>query len=406
MASTATASNGLDIFFRPGDVQELRCLGKKKSVQAGYFKDLKKLAEVINITDKTGNQKGIYFVLNKIDPALYARSPDTLSQPRESIETTKDADIQRRYWLPIDFDAIRPAEISSSDEEHEATLTKAIECREWLRERKWPDPVYADSGNGAHLDYPIDLPNDLKALETVTLVLNALADRFNDDKVTVDEKNINAARIWKAYGTMARKGANIPERPWRRSAILDTPAEIIPVSEELLADLAWEYKQNHIEGEQNYSGAGYIENLESWLTEHKLSWSKTKAAKNGGTTYVLDECPSCHNTDACCHVSTYPPPENGFHAACKHNHCDIRHWSDFRKKIEPDYVPYTERTSSNGYSKDELDVPPEDEGITEEEFQKLYGVPCGPRFEVKLPKDHFLMRYMAYGQDVSDGSRT
>ena len=232
MAATAIASNSnnesndLSVFFRPGDVQEVRCLSKKKTVQgkplvqAGYFKDFKKLKEVIDITDKTGEQQGIYFVLNQINPALYARKAETISSPREPIETTKDEDILRRHWLPIDFDPIKPSGISSSDEEHEAALTNAKKCRDWLRERKWPDPIYADSGNGAHLNYPIDLPNDPKAMETVTLVLNALAEQFSDDKVTVDKKNFNASRIWKAYGTMARKGENLPERPWRRSAIL------------------------------------------------------------------------------------------------------------------------------------------------------------------------------------------
>jgi hypothetical protein len=45
----------------------------------------------------------------------------------------------------------------------------------------------------------------------------------------------------------------------------------------------------------------------------------------------------------------------------------------------------------------------EDQPITEEEFQEKYGISYGPNFECKLPKDHFLQRYMAYGYDVSDG---
>jgi len=45
----------------------------------------------------------------------------------------------------------------------------------------------------------------------------------------------------------------------------------------------------------------------------------------------------------------------------------------------------------------------EDRAITEEEFQEKYGIAYGPDFKLNLPKDHFLMRYMAYGYDVSDG---
>jgi hypothetical protein len=396
----AANSNSLDlsIFFRPGDVQELRCLGKKKSVQSGYFKDIKKLANVISVVDKTGDQKGIYFVLNKINPALYARMPDTLSQPRDEIKTTEDADIERRYWLPVDFDPIRPAEISSSDEEHDAALAKAKECREWLRERQWPDPVYADSGNGAHLVYPIDLPNNEKTRDMIEQLLEALAAQFNNNKVTIDKKNFNAARIWKAYGTVARKGANVPERPWRRSAILDVPDKIVPVPEELLADLAWSYKQDHADVEQNCAGTSHIDDLEHWLTDHKITWSKTKPAKNGGTTYVLDECPSCHNTDACCHVSTYPPPKNGFHAACKHNHCGIRHWSDFRKKIEPDYVPYAERASDNG--REEYNAPPISE-MSEEDFKRSPKT-FNPKLDLHLEANNFLSNYIEYAKTASD----
>jgi len=52
------------------------------------------------------------------------------------------------------------------------------------------------------------------------LVLKALDALFSDGIVKIDTKNYNASRIWKAYGTIARKGANVPDRPWRRSQIL------------------------------------------------------------------------------------------------------------------------------------------------------------------------------------------
>ena len=43
----------------------------------------------------------------------------------------------------------------------------------------------------------------------------------------------------------------------------------------------------------------------------------------------------------------------------------------------------------------------EEEVITEEEL-KAYSLPEGPKFVCKLPMDHFIQRYMAYGADVSD----
>ena len=36
---------------------------------------------------------------------------------------------------------------------------------------------------------------------------------FSDERVNVDTANFNAARIWKLYGTVSRKGDNTPGAP-------------------------------------------------------------------------------------------------------------------------------------------------------------------------------------------------
>ena len=80
-----------------------------------------------------------------------------------------------------------------------------------------------DSGNGAHLLYRVDLPNDRASLDLVKGVLEALSFRFSDERVSVDITTANAARIWKLYGTTARKGDSTEERPHRRSRLLNVP---------------------------------------------------------------------------------------------------------------------------------------------------------------------------------------
>jgi hypothetical protein len=80
---------------------------------------------------------------------------------------------------------------------------------------EWERPIIADSGNGAHLLYRIDLANDQEALAFVMGALAELDRRYSDDLVKVDLTCANAARIWKAYGTVARKGDSIPGRPPR-----------------------------------------------------------------------------------------------------------------------------------------------------------------------------------------------
>jgi hypothetical protein len=129
----------------------------------------------------------------------------------------------RRRWLSLDFDPVRPSGVSATDTEKKAARRRALEVREFLRGLEWPEPVVCDSGNGYHLLYRIELPNDREGLELVKGVLEALAFKFSDKAVEVDVTNCNAARIWKLYGTTARKGDNIADRPHRRSRLLKVP---------------------------------------------------------------------------------------------------------------------------------------------------------------------------------------
>ncbi|WP_083475389.1 hypothetical protein [Methanogenium cariaci] len=109
-----------------------------------------------------------------------------------------------------------------------------------LREAS-PEPVLADSGNGAHLLYAIDLPNDGEATRLVKACLTVLDALFSDDTVHCDTANFNAGRIWKLYGTTARKGDNTPpERPPHRTAQICSAPPDAPqvVTDDLLQDLA------------------------------------------------------------------------------------------------------------------------------------------------------------------------
>jgi hypothetical protein len=169
--------------------------------------------------------------------------PDLLSKAANRIvqrakHTTADADIECRRWFPIDFDPVRPAAISSTDEEHQAAHIMAKEVQQFLTERGWCEPFVTDSGNGAHLLYAIDLPNDDESTMLIKTALEALDFQFSNETVNVDKSVYNAARIWKLYGTMACKGDHTDERPHRLSQILTYPEELKEVSVEQLQELA------------------------------------------------------------------------------------------------------------------------------------------------------------------------
>lgn len=202
----------------PGEVAEIRAFAGRGATR-GYFNDYQELAEHAAQLDNRDYQ--VYITLNPVEPALLARSENRLeSHPKTA---TADRDIVKRSWLPIDLDSVRPSGISASNLEKQRALQRAADLKDYLLERGWPCPLEADSGNGAHLLYKIDLPNDQQSRELVKGTLEALDFMFSDNTVSVDTSVFNAARIWKLYGTTARKGDSTTDRPHRRSRLLSVP---------------------------------------------------------------------------------------------------------------------------------------------------------------------------------------
>jgi len=216
-ADVAEIQRALDLLLEPGQVAELRVLNTQQGTASGYFTDFDKLAQ--HAAHYSGKAPGVYVTLNPVNPDLLARANNRVK--KYARETTADRDISKRRWFPIDFDAVRAAGISSTDSEHELALDRARNCREWLGSQGWPEPIFADSGNGAHLLYRVDLPSDDNHLSE--RCLKALAAKFDDTAVSVDVGNYNPARIWKIYGTLVAKGDDVPERPHRISRLLDVP---------------------------------------------------------------------------------------------------------------------------------------------------------------------------------------
>jgi hypothetical protein len=210
------------VFFQPGDVIEVRALNVAGKTHAGYFNDFDKLASAA--AKLSGNADGVYVILNQINPELLARAANRIAIGPKNL--TQDRDIIRRRWLPIDVDAKRPAGISSTEAEHEAAIKTAYAIRTWaIDELKTPAEtiVLGDSGNGAHLLFRIDLPNDADSENLVKLCIRAIASRFDNEVVTIDQSVFNAARIWKLPGTMARKGDSTSERPHRIARLKECP---------------------------------------------------------------------------------------------------------------------------------------------------------------------------------------
>lgn len=328
-------ARALRILIPDGQVVELRVPkvdGKKGRTDSGYFSDMSLLPKAAIGYNRKAH--GVYITPNPVNPALLARAVNRVQEWSET--TTADSDITRRVWLLIDADPKRPSNISSSDDEHEAALEMVRRIRNWLAGLGWPEPVLADSGNGGHLLYRIDLPNDQDSTTLIQQCLQALSAMWDDETVTIDTTVFNAARIWKLYGTVAGKGDHTPDRPHRQSRIIEAPTELAPVPVEMLKGLAANAPK--AEGNNTRQGKTYGDfNLDTWLQQHNITGSK--APWNGGSRWKLDACPfNDAHTDGAFVVQL----SNGaISAGCWHNSCQGKNWKTLRELKEgtrPQYV--------------------------------------------------------------------
>jgi hypothetical protein len=273
--------------FRPGTVAELRILHTPRQTVSGYFNEAQPFVQAAS--QWSGRAPAVYATLNPCNPALLARAANRLKE-RVKI-TTSDADIVHRYWFPLDFDPVRPTDISSTDAEHDAALARAQACSDWLTQRGWPAPVVADSGNGGHRLYRIDLPNDDDSRALLQRCLEALAMYFTDSVVALDVSVFNAARIWKVYGTMACKGDHLPERPHRLSRLLEVPSTLACVARQQLEDLAALLPALTTSTPRRGMTQSIPFDLLQWITSHGLPVVSEGPWQQSGYRWVLNPCP-------------------------------------------------------------------------------------------------------------------
>ena len=315
-----------DLLFSPGQVVELRALGDR--THYGYYTDYAKLARDAEVLESLPDIRGIYVTLNKVNPALLARCVNRVKKAGNKEPQTGDRDIIRRLWFPVDIDPKRPAGISSSDEEHERALDKASKIAGFLSDIGWCSPILADSGNGAHLLYRIDLPNTPESTELVKTCLATLDQFFSDSQCEIDTSVYNPARIWKLYRTISRKGDNTKERPHRRAEILSVPDKILTLTEadlEHLASMSRDHEpctiipQNHLD-------------LPGWLLSHGLSF--TEKPSSAGKLFVFDRCPFSDTHKDGAYAIQF---DNGaIFAGCHHNSCGggKQRWHELRERFE------------------------------------------------------------------------
>lgn len=333
MINIDTIRKWWDIFVGAEGFTEVRILGK--FTYSGYFKSLDNLLEAIQPYAEMDDEQ-IYFVLNDIDPLCYGRKQCEKFVKNAKI-TTNDGDIVHRRWVLCDFDPVRRSGTNSTDEQLGFAHQKAQAVFRFLRDRGFSEPVICKSGNGYHCLYRIDAPATDEVTEIIKGFFKYMSSIFTDDKVDFDEKNFNAARISKLYGTMAKKGANIEGMPWRMSDIVYVPANIEPTPIKKFKELADELPKEEpkqaptrkpFQGQQQFD-------LRSWLDEYGIVYKEEKQGTS--TKFTLEYCPwvDTHSDKKKWDSALFLDPDGKITFNCHHSHCKDKTWHDVRLFYEP-----------------------------------------------------------------------
>jgi hypothetical protein len=326
---TAAILAALAVLFAPDDVIELRAFPKgRKRTDAGYFdgQHWPQLTEHAARLSTSG--AAVYVTLNPVDPQLLSRYSNRIEA--FATATTTDKQVTRRRWLLIDLDPARPSGTSANDAQLDAAKAKARAVYAYLSGIGWSAPLVAESGNGMHLLYAVDLPNDDESTALVKAVLLALGERFDDAQIKVDRTVFNAARICKLYGTVANKGDHTTAAPWRLSKLLQTPARAVVTPEQLrgLIPATTASAAPAPAAPVRQSGAF---SLEDFLSRHGLGYTTDR--HDGSERFKLAACP--FNPE---HVNgeaaIFRKASGALGFKCQHDSCSAKAWGDVRDLLD------------------------------------------------------------------------
>jgi hypothetical protein len=319
----------LPVLFTQDDVIELRAFPKgRKRTDAGYFdgQHWPQLAEHAARLSTSG--AAVYVTLNPVDPQLLSRYSNRIEGYAST--TTTDKQVTRRRWLLIDIDPVRPSGTSATDAQLDAAKVKARAVYGYLNGIGWPAPLVAESGNGMHLLYALDLPNDDDATALVKAVLIALGERFDDAQTKVDRAVFNAARICKLYGTLANKGDHTAAAPWRLSKLLQTPARAVVTPEQLRGLIPAATPGTTAKAAASMLQSGGF-NLEDFLSRHGLAYTTDR--HDGSERFKLAACPfnpEHGNGEA----AIFRKASGALGFKCQHDSCSPKSWTDVRDLLD------------------------------------------------------------------------
>jgi len=211
-----------------------------------YFgRDAEAVATDVHRIDSKDECVGIYLVSNPVNPDLANLNQSVWRKPfLTKIKSSSSKETISRRWLFIDCDSNRPSDVSATEFERSKAFELADDAMATLEAFGFREPIKADSGNGCHLLYPVDMPANKASDHLIKEFLSELSGRCISSGAKIDKVTFDVQRMVRVYGTMARKGDSTAERPWRCTGIVsvgDTSPEARKANTESIQKLveAW-----------------------------------------------------------------------------------------------------------------------------------------------------------------------
>jgi len=319
--------------WKENPLVEVRVQVDAKSWKSGYFQNVETLIEKLE-----GHENhGIFATINDIKPACYTREQcDTIIFAKNS---TTAEDITHRCCLFLDFDPTRPSGTNATDGEKKIAYDVMCKVGKFLKEQGFESPVVADSGNGYHCLYHIDVPATPEGDQLIKDLVEVLALMFFDEDVKIDKATTDRNRIAKIIGTSSVKGtAKSSDRPRRESFFKKIPPEWkvtpIEVLQKVAARLPKPEPKTYRFGEAHNNF-----DLEQFINQHGIGIAKRGSTTNGEK-LVLDECPFCGHKAP--DSAIFKLNNGGYGFMCFHNSCADKTWKDFRLFYDP--TAYDQKT--------------------------------------------------------------
>lgn len=210
---------------------ELTAFDIRKRVSVAYAMSEADHVRLAREADDRDDVTGVYTVFNRIHEGLYARMGANKWVPFSS--RASDNDVTSVVAVYLDFDAIRPRDISSTADEKRAAYDASAECEEFLAKEFGTDACLGrgDSGNGYALFVALDpQPPCPENRAKVDRFLKAMSKKYTSSSCKVDTAVGNPARLCPAFGTSKRKGINCKDRPHRKTYFSCRPTVVrVPV---------------------------------------------------------------------------------------------------------------------------------------------------------------------------------